>query len=560
MHGGDVFGQLGAVLVVVTIVSFIMWRLKQPLIMGYILTGIIVGPAFLNMIHEKQAFEAFSEIGIALLLFIIGLELSVSLVKRLGRPVILTALAVLGTTGTFGYLIANSFGFTTQEAIITGLALFFSSTIIIAKVLSDKKELTRLNGQIAIGVILVDDIVATFALLFVGASGTDSLGPADIGFLVIKGIGVILALVLLGNKVMPKLVKGMAQSQELLFIFALAWGFGVATAVKLVGFSVEVGALFAGVALAHLPYTHQIGARLKPLRDFFIILFFISLGESLQFSNLAAGLVPALVLSLVVLIVKPLSVMASLGLMRYTKRTSFKTAINLSQISEFSIILVVLANKAGMIGNDLTAIITLTALITIAISTYLMKFDNILFSKLENKLLLFERSITKEKEHSTKEYPLVMFGYKGGGYPFLKTFQEMQKRYVVVDYDPDVIDNLDRRHINYLYGDATDPELLAEINIEKIKLAVIMIGDHDVNSTLVKLLMDHNRDATIICVANNHDQAAELYELGATYVILPNLIGSEKVSSFLRKNGLNKQEFENHREKHLVEINNILSR
>lgn len=521
--------------------------------MGYILTGIIVSPTFLHLIEEKEAFETFSEIGIALLLFIIGLELSIKVVKRLGKPAFLTAFAILGSVGTLGYLVGNAFNFTQTESIIMGLALFFSSTIIIAKVLSDKKELTRLNGQIAIGVILIDDIIATFALLWVSSQSGGSLGPADIGLLLLKGVGLAAGLIFMGAKVLPKVTKQIAKSQELLFIFALAWGFGIASLVNAIGFSIEVGALFAGVTLAHLPYVHQIGAKLKPLRDFFIILFFISLGEGLNLQGLGEVLVPALILSVIVLILKPLAVMTSLGSLRYTKRTSFKTGINLSQISEFSIILVVLANSAGLASDRLTAMITLIAIITIAVSTYLMKYDNWIFAKLEKKLHLFERKNVAEAKHEAKVYPLVLFGYQNG-YQFLKTFRSMRQRYVVVDYDPVAIEELEHKNIEYLYGDATDHELLEEINIEQAKLIVNTISQHAVNVSLTKYVRKHNKEAVLICYSNDYNEAAELYDLGATYVMLPNFIGSQQLSLFIHLNGLNKKKFDEYRDKHLMDM------
>ncbi len=554
MHN-DVFTQLSLVIALASVVAIIMRALHQPLIMGYILTGILVGPSVFDLIHSKEAFDTFSEIGIALLLFIIGLELSVAVVKRLGKPVILTAIALLSTVGTLGYLVGTAFHFTQQEAIITGLALFFSSTIIIAKVLSDKKELIRLNGQIAIGVILVDDIIATFALLFVAAQSGDPLSSIDIGFLVLKGLAVIGILTFFGAKLLPPVTSYIAKSQELLFLFALAWGFGVASVVNAVGFSVEVGALFAGVSLAHLPYTHQIGARLKPLRDFFIILFFISLGERLQIDNLTAGLVPALALSAVVIAIKPLIVMSTLGFLGYTKRTSFKTGINLSQISEFSIILVVLANSGGLVGDKLSAIITLVAIITIAISTYLMKYDDWIYTHLENKLRMFERAETKEKSQTAKSYNLMLFGYRFGGSKFLKTFHEMKQPYVVVDYDPEVIEELSKKHIPYIYGDVADPELLSEINLQNTKLIINTINDHVVNTTIARFVRRHNKNTILVCYANDHDEAAELYKLGASYVLLPNFLGSDHLNNLVSKHGVNKHAFTQWRKEHLEEMN-----
>src|SRR5664279_3603348 len=246
--------------------------------------------------------------------------------------------------------------------------------------------------------------------------------------------------------------------------------------------------------------------------------------------------------------------MMSLGLLGYTKRTSFKTAINLSQISEFSIILVVLATQTGIIGGDLISVITLVAIITIAASTYLMKYDNWIYVKLEKHLRFFERQETVERQFHAKIFPLILFGYKNGGQQFLKTFRDMKQRFVVVDYDPEVIEDLERKHVEYLYGDATDSELMSEINIEKAKLTVSIVSDHAVNMSLVRYVRRHNKTAVMICYAKDHNEAAELYDLGASYVMLPHFIGSEKLNLFIHLHGINKHSFDEYRKKHLVEI------
>ncbi|MGF7228722.1 MAG: cation:proton antiporter [Candidatus Saccharibacteria bacterium] len=558
MHN-DVFVQLSLVIVLATVIALIMRVLRQPLIIGHIITGIIIGPSVLGVIHDRAAFASFSDIGIALLLFIIGLELNATVIKRLGRIVIVTALSLLVIMTGIGFGVAMLFGFSHTEALLVGLSLFFSSTIIIAKVLSDKKELTRLHGQIAIGTILLDDFVATIALLFVAAHSGGSLGATHIGWLLVKGSALVLVFSLVSLKVLPKFVKYIAGSQELLFLFALAWGFGVATLVSKAGFSIEIGALFAGVMLAHLPYTAEIGSRLKPLRDFFIVLFFIVLGEGLSVSHLGSAVVPALIFSALVVIIKPLTVIAALGAMRYTKRTSFKAAINLSQISEFSIILVVLAYSSGMVSSKLDTVITLVALITITISTYLMQYDNQLYTRLEGFLSLFERTETREHEYKPKVYPLILFGYKKGGHEFVKTFRSMKKPFIVVDYNPDVIELLDKQQIVSLYGDATDMELLGELHIHQAKLIVSAITDLHVNKTLVEYIHQHNKDAVVICHADDYNEAAELYKHGATYVMLPHFIGSERMSMFIHRNGLRKKSFEHYREKHLVALGRVAS-
>jgi len=560
MHGAEIFTQLSLIIVLVTIVSVVAKTLKQPLILGYILTGIIIG-SILPLIPgsadtfkiHSDTFDIFSSLGIALLLFIIGLGLSISVFRRLGKIVFLTALFELIIVGGAGLFITQSFGFTFTEALLVGLALFFSSTIIIVKVLSDKKEQTRLHGQIAIGVILLDDIVATIALLFV-AAGKGGFGISELGFLFIKGVVLATILVFVSAKVLPKLTKFFASNQELLFLFTIAWGFGIASLFQWVGFSIEVGALFAGVSLAALPYSQEMASRLKPLRDFFIVLFFISLGASLNIDNLAAGIIPAIILSIVVITLKPASVILSLELFGYTKRTSFKSGINLSQISEFSIILIALAATSGLVSHNLTAIVTLVALITIASSTYLMQYDNQIFSRLEKRFRFFRERFNHDEEKTVNHNSLVLFGYRKGGHEFIKTFRQMHKKYVVVDYNPSVIEVLEHQRIPFVYGDATDVELLREVGIKSASLIVSTITDYNTNLQLVRYTHRVNPKTIIISHADNYEEATSLYRQGATYVMLPHYIGSERISAFIKKHGANQKAFDSYRQKHLFNL------
>lgn len=551
----DIFTQLSIIIVLGGVVSMVMRFLKQPLIIAYILTGILIGPSVFNVISDKESFETFSQIGITLLLFIIGFGLNISVIKSLGKVSVATASAILATVGLFGVLAGYAFGFTNAEAVIVGVALFFSSTIIILKVLSDKRELGRLHGQIAMGVIILDDVVATFALLFVAAAGTaGGLAFSDVGWLILKGIGVGAILYVVASYIVPKLIKFIAGSQEMLFMFTVGWGFGISTLFYLAGFSHEVGALFAGVSLASLPYATEMAARLKPLRDFFIVIFFIMLGESLSFEAIQTGLIPALVLSLIVMLGKPLVVMSTLGAMGYTKLTSFKTAINLSQISEFSIILVLYAVNVGLASDDLRAIITLVALITIGISTYLMKYDDELYRTFESWLSRFEKKHAHEPRQKQASYPIILFGYHHGGHEFVQAFRAMKKRYLVVDYDPEIIENLDRQGIRNLYGDASDEELLHEINLQKTELIVSVIPAPEINRALLAYLRYHNHTAVFVCHAESYDEAAELYKHGATYVILPHFLGSERVGAFIKKHGFNRKAFDAFRRQHIVSL------
>jgi len=551
----SIFNQLSLVIAIAAVIALIMRLLKQPLIMGYILTGIIVGPSLLDVVHSKEVFESFSEIGITLLLFIIGLGLNIGVIKSLGKVSVMAASSTFLLVGSVGLATSLLLGFDMPTGLVIGIGLFFSSTIIILKVLSDKREVHRLYGQIAIGVILVEDIVATLALVVIAALATT--GGADVSTfatLGLKAFGLVTGLYIVGRYIMPRAGKFFAKSQELLFLFSISWGLGVATLFYLAGFSHEVGALFGGVALASLPYATEMASKLKPLRDFFIVIFFITLGEAFTFGSIQDNIVPALILSAIVMFGKPLAIMTSMGVLGYTKLTSFKTAIHLSQISEFSIILVIFAASTGLIGPDVVSIITLVALITIGISTYLMKYDDKLYRLSEPLLQIFERKQIRERKQKNVLYPIILFGYRDGGHEYLKVFREMKQRYLIVDYDPEVIEQLEHQGVRHAYGDATDDEFLEEVNAAKAQLVISTIPDIDTNKILISYLNRYGPKTTFICHALTYDEAAELYRHGASYVIIPHYLGTERISSFIKKHGFNPKAFDDYRDNHLITI------
>lgn len=552
-----IFTQIGLVIAAAAVVSLIMHFLRQPLIMGYIITGIIVGPSALGLIQGAEAhnaFETFAEIGIALLLFIIGLGLNAGVIRSLGKVSLLTATALLFTVGLVGMLASLLLGYSTMSAIFIGIALFFSSTIIILKALSDKHELGRLYGQVAIGVILIDDIVATLALVAVAMLAQGSLDGGTLGLLALKAIALAGGLYIAGVHLIPKLGKVLASSSELLFLFSIAWGLSIASLFDLAGFSHELGALFAGVSLAGLPYATEMASKLKPLRDFFIVLFFITLGELFTFDTFTEALLPALILSAIVMIGKPIFVMSTLGVMGYTKLTSFKTAIHLSQISEFSIILVIFAATSGVVAESVVPMITLVALITIGLSTYMMKYDNQLYQLTSKYLGLFERKKIKESSIQKQPYPAILLGYHKGGHEFVSAFREMKLRYLVVDDNPEIIEHLETQGIRHEFGDMTDHEFLTEINAASAELVVSTIESLNANLATLRFLRRHNKSISYICHATSYDSAAKLYEEGASYVSLPHYIGSERVSNFIKRHGMTHSALSRYRDRHLITI------
>jgi Kef-type K+ transport system membrane component KefB len=549
----ELFIELSLIIAIGAAVSIIMRILRQPLIIGYIITGLLVGPTVFNLVTSGETLTVFSDMGIALLLFLVGLGLNPKVIKEVGKVAVLTGVGQVAFTTIFGYLIVSALtDLTTTATLYVAIGLAFSSTIIILKLLSDKKEQTRLHGKIATGFLLIQDIIATFALLFVSANGSGGLDANDLIQLAIKGLMLIAAMYLVTSRILPLFSKTIAGSQELLFLFAIAWGLGIGAIFKVSGFSLEVGALAAGISLAQFPFAQEASSRLKPLRDFFIVLFFVILGSQLDLSNIMAVLPLALVLSAFVIIGNPIIVMTIMGLLGYTKKTSFKTSLAVAQISEFSLVLLLLANKSGQVTTETLSLMTVVGLITIAVSSYIILYDEKLYLLFERYLTVFERRKTKSERSKRQDNEILLFGYKKGGLEFIKVFRKLDKRFSVIDYDPEVIDTLEKTSVNYLYGDITDLELLEEAGIDNTKLVVSVITDFETNKFLLRIVEQLNPSCVTILHADGVTEAAELYELGASYVMLPHYIGSEKIGAFIKKNGFKKSEFKKFRNQHLT--------
>ena len=340
MH--DVFTEITLLLVLAAAMSMVMRALKQPLIIGYILIGLLVGPSVLGIVESAESIELLGNFGIALLLFIVGLGLNPKVIKEVGKVSLLTGLGQVIFTSAIGFWITTILGYDVMTAFYIAVALTFSSTIIILKLLTDKKEQNKLYGKIAIGFLLVQDVVATFALVIASASGQGELNAQEVLLLAAKGIGLVALTLVVSSQVVRRLSTFLARSQELLFLFAIAWGFGIGTLFYEAGFSLEVGALLAGVALASMPYAQEIGSRLRPLRDFFIVVFFIALGAKLNIDNLSGIIWQAVGLSAFVLIGNPIIVMTIMGVLGYKRKTSFNAGLAVAQISEFSLIFMLL--------------------------------------------------------------------------------------------------------------------------------------------------------------------------------------------------------------------------
>lgn len=551
MNGDALFIQLSLVIALGSGIAIIMRLLRQPLIIGHILTGIIAGPSVLNIIKNTDGFAFMSTFGVALLLFIVGLELSLKIISRLSKVVFVTTFVQMSVITLCGAFVARQFDFGRLESLIIGLCLAMSSTIIIITLLQQKKELMRLFAQIAVGVLILQDLVATAGKITLSARSAGNT-PIEVGLLIGRGLLCILVLYIMSRFVLPKLAKFFESSKELILVLSIGWALGIAVLFAKIGFSFEVGALLAGMSMAGLSFSHDIASRLRPMRDFFVVVFLITIGYNLALPQIGEVLPAALAFSVLVILIKPFVVLVVLGVQGYTKRASFKTAIALSQISEFSLVFIVAALNHHYVGENAQAVIGFTALITFTISTYLIKYSDQLYGVLEKHLRFFERKVTRmEQKNASQTYSVVLFGYRKGGAEFIRTFKNMHKRFAVVDYDPEAIELIEKQQVNFLYGDATDAELIEELQLDKTRLVVSTISDFAANEFLAHWLKEHNPGAVFVASAEDAYHAALLYNEGAAYVMMPHFIGSEKISTFIKRTGFKKSEFNKYREKHL---------
>ncbi|MCK5063363.1 MAG: cation:proton antiporter, partial [Candidatus Aenigmarchaeota archaeon] len=363
----------------------------------------------------------------------------------------------------------------------------FSSTIIIMKILSDKGDMKTLYGRVAVGFLIVQDLIVIFILMIISstAAGFD-LNQLVFGTM-LKGFGLLGLLFFIGVYVLPGITKTIAKSQEYLLLFSMGWCLVLASLFHYLNFSMEIGALLAGFTLSLSPYRYEISSKMRPFRDFFIVLFFVFLGSQMVFMDIAHYIIPIIVLSSFILIGNPLIVMGIMGQLGYTKRNSFFAGLTVAQISEFSIILIALGVKLGHLTNEILAFVTSVGLITIAGSTYMMLYANKIYPHISKYLSIFERKgqkVDEHKYHDLEDYDIILFGYNRVGYDLLKFFEKTKNTFLVVDYDPETILNLAKEGVDCRYGDVSDAEFLNELNFSKAKMLISTIPDFDTNLLL----------------------------------------------------------------------------
>ena len=528
------FSQIALILLVAAVVGFLANLLRQPLIVAYIFVGILLGPAFLGLVSASEEIELLAKFGIAILLFLVGLKLDISLIRSTGLVALTAGVAQVLITMGIGFLIVLAWGFEWIPALYVALALAFSSTIIIIKVLSDKRELDQLHGQIAVGVLIVQDILVIVAMVVIASMGSPD-GADEPTSLLVTLVGSVIflaAVALLARYVVPRLLSVLARSQELTLLFGVGWAMSLAGTSQLLGISMEIGAFVAGVALASTPYRESLSARMVSLRDIMILFFFIELGTSLSFEDAGSQILLAAILSLFVLVLKPLIVMVIMGALGYRSQVSFKAGFALAQISEFSLILIALGYSLGQVDSEILSLVTLVAIITITLSTYFILYSDKLYPLAAPLLRRFDRidSHDEEREESQAHpYDAIVIGAGRLGSSVVRGMQDKGGRLLVVDQDPRALKAAKREGVETLFGDISDPEFAASLPLNETDAVICSVHDRSTNLVLLETLTRFNFDGRICLTAMDDATAKMLSDNANVTVIRPLKMAANRI-------------------------------
>jgi Kef-type K+ transport system membrane component KefB len=537
------FFEFAIILALAALFGLIGKTLKQPLIVMFIALGVVMGPAVLDIVKSKDNIHLLAEIGISVLLFIVGLKLDLRIIKSVGKIALLTGMGQVLFTSFFGYFIGLALGFSSLHSFYIAIALTFSSTIIIVKLLSDKKEIDSLHGQIAIGFLIVQDIVVIIMMIILSAiqKGGETSLSQDIVRTLIAGGGLVVFTFVAMKWILPKLTNYLAQSQELLTLFSVAWAVSLAATGEYIGFSGEVGAFLAGMSLASSEFKEAISSRLVSLRDFLLLFFFVSLGADLDLTAISGQVTPALYFSLFVLIGNPIIVLIIMGIMGYRKRTSFLAGLTVAQISEFSLIFAGLGLAVGHINKEVVGLITLVGLVTIGLSTYLILYSHQIFNFLSPFLSVFERKNKLVEQESTdldsSDYNVIIIGIGRFGNRLADMLDKQTKiSYLGIDFDPSIIKDWRENNRPIIYGDIDDPDLLEIVPYKNADIIISTVHDLGLSKQLVNDLKLRQYKGEVFVTALTDKENIDLKHMGIENVLLPHSMAASNFFNTYLKN------------------------
>ncbi|MFH1696158.1 MAG: cation:proton antiporter [Candidatus Micrarchaeota archaeon] len=527
--------ELGLIVVFATLMALIGRFLKQPLILTYIVAGVIIGPIGLSLIGQTQHIALISELGVAFLLFTVGVESDLNKLKNIGKVVFLGSLVQVLLISLISFFLFNFLGLDFIVSVYLGLILAFSSTMVVIKNLSDTQKLNTLHGRLMIGFLLMQDFLVVLALplISVNSFSVESVLP-----IIVKGILLVLLAFFLGKFVFSKIVSYSSKSQELLFLSGLSTCFVFIFLSSMLEFSPAVGAFLAGLSLSSLSSNLELIGKIRGIRDFFVTVFFVSLGMQLTLffsSSIEFILLIAVLMLFIVLILKPV-VFALISIVSgYGTRNGLLVGFSLAQISEFSFILASQGFNSGqgVLPADIFSITIIITALTMALTPYFMNSSESIYSRLSGFFSLFSSRIAfvnrlndlerlPEESELNKHIVVVGAGVMGSS---IAQAIGRHNDVIVVDHDPDVIFQQINLGINSVCGNIENNEVWSKVNLAKASLLVIAIPDVLPSLYLIDKARRINPEIAVFARAKTKKDALDFYERKVDFVILPDILG-----------------------------------
>ncbi|MDD9954051.1 MAG: cation:proton antiporter [Candidatus Woesearchaeota archaeon] len=563
---GEFLVTLGLMVIGASALALLAKWCKQPLIIGYVLAGIILGPAVTGIVHDWEPILWVSELALIFLMFIIGLELDLNKIRDVGKVSVLVGLFQVTIMTALGWGAGMLFGFGTIPSLYIGLVIAFSSTILVVKLLDERKETSSTVGELALGVLITQDILAVLALALVGtfkSSVVDvpsvTLFGLDLGSpllttsvtILVNGLLFVALAFLFFKYIMPWLFKNTLESHELLFISSIAVVFFLAALAGFFQFSLAIGSFVAGIALSTATYSHEVVGRVKPLKDFFLILFFVSLGLQITFADFGSPYVLIGILFVGGMVLKPLVTFILLKLFDYNNHTAFLTSLNLAQMGEFGLILVASGVLAGVLTAQTLTVVVLVTIISMVLSTYFIEYDQEVYHFFRPFVEPWDRIFGTHPEE-VRNVPdryapeIIIFGITLVTADII-TMLRNKHRILVIDYNPARAISYKEQGIPTICSDAIDIDLYESIDFSKAKFVVSVIHDTSdtvygpsSNAFLIRKIRNVNKHAAIIVTSKTEDRGKKFYKAGATVVLTPAIMGKRILKELLRVHDVKK--------------------
>ncbi|WP_336365329.1 cation:proton antiporter [Halalkalicoccus salilacus] len=521
------------IVVTATAIGFLAKRTGQPTIVAYIFTGLLLGPVFFDLVVEEGLVELMAELGLGFLLFLIGIEMRFDDIRDILRPIAVIAILQTVLQTALAFAVAWALGFTLVETVIIALATVFGATPIIAKVLSDKDELSSLPGRIDIGVLIIQDIYLVFLLAMLSAGEVESVADVGLTMATILAMVALIAVFSFASSryFLPRLFRRIADDKDVFFVIGIAWAFLFIVIAEELGLSVEVGAFLAGLSLAQLPYSKELEERISPIIDFFILVFFASIGLRLAVDDLLAYWVEAVVASAVLMVGNFWIMFYLIDREDFSVETSFLGSINLIQVSEFSLVVGGIAVAQGFVDTPILGYLSLMALLTMTLSTYVINYNHEIYDRVKPWFARFESEEKRDVDLPEYRNHAVVIGYDEITERVLPLLKERYGEVVIIDRQTDHIEQLrEDGEYAYIYGDFKHSEIRKAAKLKQANFILSSTVQPELNK---RLLREVSEETIVFCEADRITDAEELYELGADYVILSTHLTGEKLTAYL---------------------------